>query len=230
MVQAKPLVDEQYLRFLMEMITEERLRKFREVLDKRTRYFTIVLEDIFQAQNASAVLRTCDLTGIQDVHIIENKYSFEIHPDIVLGSSKWLDIFRYKAQENNTLTALNHLREAGYKLVATSPKPGGYLLHELPIDKPLALMFGTEKKGLSDMAYDMADYSVTIPMVGFTESFNISVSAALVLFNLSNRLRDSELPWMLNENDRNSIMLDWCRKSLKQIKIIERNYFKQHPH
>jgi tRNA (guanosine-2'-O-)-methyltransferase len=229
MIQTVPVFDEQYLHFLMEMITEERLRKFNEVLNNRTRFLTIVLEDIFQTQNASAVLRSCDLTGIQDVHIIENKYNFEIHPDIVLGSTKWLDIYRYNEQENNTHFALNHLKAAGYKLVATSPKPGGYLLHELPIDKPLALMFGTERRGLSGLALDMADYSVTIPMVGFTESFNISVSAALVLFNLSSRLRDSELPWMLTEIDRNSIMLDWCRKSLKQIKIIERNYFKQHP-
>lgn len=213
----------------MDMITEDRLARFSEVLDLRTRYLTIVLEDIFQSQNASAVLRTCELTGVQDVHIIENRYSFEIHPDIVLGSSKWLNIHRYKGGENNSHAAISALKEKGYRILATSPKPGGSMLPDISLDKPIALLFGTERRGLSATAFDLADDTLSIPMAGFTESFNISVSAAIILFNLTTRLRSSEANWKLSETERQAILLEWCRRSVKRIKLIERNYYKNNP-
>lgn len=229
MAAPKPIADENYLKFLMDMITDDRLARFAEVISLRTRYITIVLEDIYQSQNASAVLRTCELTGIQDVHIIENRYNFEVHPDIVLGSSKWLSIYRYSKDENNSITAIRSLREQGYRIIATSPKKEAVPLHELSLDKPVALLFGTEKQGLSETALSLADETVTIPMAGFTESFNISVSAAVILYNLSSRLRLSNLAWQLNTAEKNAVLLDWCRRSLRNIKIIERNYYKKHP-
>jgi tRNA (guanosine-2'-O-)-methyltransferase len=227
---AIPVVDEQYLHFLMEMITDDRLARFAEVLDLRTRYITIVLEDIYQTQNASAVIRTCELTGVQDVHIIENRYSFEIHPDIVLGSSKWLNIYQYKGEENNSFMAISALKEKGYHIVATCPASGVTMLPDISLDKPIALLFGTERRGLSGTAFEMADETLAIPMAGFTESFNISVSAAIILYNLTSRIRSSDVNWRLSENERKAILLEWCRRSIKRIKVIERNYYKNNPH
>ncbi|MBS4055747.1 MAG: RNA methyltransferase [Bacteroidales bacterium] len=225
MVNPTRAVDEGYLNFLLEMVLDERKQRFEEVLAQRTRHITIVLEDIFQSQNASAVLRSCDLTGVQDVHIIENKYAFDIHPDIVLGSAKWLSLYRYNATANNTLDALSGLKRAGYIIVAASPHQQSHTIEDLPLDKPMAIMLGTERRGLSAEAMEMADTHVTIPMVGFTESFNVSVSAALLLFNLTQRLRRSAVHWELTENDRNEVLLEWCRHSVKRIEVVERNYF-----
>ena len=139
----------------------------------RTRYLTVVLEDIFQSQNASAVLRTCDCFGIQDVHIIENRNPYEINPDVELGSAKWLNMNRYNKSGHNTLEAFTELRKKGYKIIATSPHKNDLMIQDLPIEHKIALVFGSEREGLSDIALQNADAFVKIPMYGFTESFNI---------------------------------------------------------
>jgi tRNA (guanosine-2'-O-)-methyltransferase len=187
---------------------------------------TVVLEDIYQAQNASAVLRTCDLTGIQDVHIIENRNKYEVNPDVALGSSKWLNMIRYNETEENTLLAYEKLREKGYRIVATTPHRDDQLLDEISLEGKLALVFGTELKGLSDVAINTADEYLRIPMYGFTESYNISVSAALVLFNLSNKLRNSQIDWRLSTVEELDIKLEWARRSINRSDIIERQYLK----
>ena len=187
--------------FLSQFTTEERKKRFEEVLSYRTRHITIVLEDIYQPHNASAVLRSCDLTGIQDIHIIENKWVYDINPDIVVGSNKWLDLKKYNVDDFNTPEAFEHLHERGYQIVATCPHRDDYTHETLPLDKPVALVFGTEKTGLTDYAIEHADMYVRLPMVGFTESFNISVSAALLMFTLTQRLHKSvDVEWHLTED------------------------------
>lgn len=221
-LQEKPLLD-----FLLEYITPERKAKFEKVLDQRTRHITLVLEDIFQAQNASAVLRSCDLTGIQDVHIVENHYTYDINPDVVVGSTKWLNLYKYNQNSFNTLDAFDRLRQKGYRIIATSPHESGYSPEDIPLDKPIALVFGTEKTGLSEEALSHADGYVKIPMVGFTESYNISVSAALLLYTLTNRLRQSELDWQLKPPEREAILLQWCKNTIKRVKLLEQEFYKR---
>ena len=216
------------LNFLLEYITPERKEKFEKVLDKRTRHITLILEDIFQAQNASAVLRSCDLTGIQDVHIVENQYTYDINPDVVVGSTKWLNLYKYNQNSFNTLDAYDSLREKGYRIIATSPHESGYTPDDLPLDKPIALVFGTEKTGLSEEALSNADGFIRIPMVGFTESYNISVSAALLLYSLTNRLRQSEVNWQLKPQERDELMLQWCKNTIKRVGMLEKEFLKRH--
>ena len=164
--------------FLQEFITENRLATFEKVLDNRTRYITVSLEDIYQSQNASAVLRTSDCFGIQDIHVIENKNKYNINPDVALGSSQWLNITKYNQEENNTLQAIQKLKEKGYRIVATTPHTDDVDLDSFDLTKgKIALFFGTELKGLSDLMIENADEYLKIPMYGFTESYNISVSA-----------------------------------------------------
>ncbi|MDD4374514.1 MAG: RNA methyltransferase [Bacteroidales bacterium] len=215
------------LNFLLEYITPERKAKFEAVLSKRTRHLTIVLEDIFQPQNASAVLRSCDLTGVQDVHIIENNYNYDINPDVVVGSTKWLSLYKYNEQKFNTRQAFEALRSKGYRIIAASPHQEGYTPETLPLDKPIALVFGTEKTGLSEYALQQADGFVRIPMVGFTESFNISVSAALLLYTLSKRLHNSKLHWQLSATEKDELLLQWCRNTIKRVEVLEETFRKR---
>ncbi|MDD4086144.1 MAG: RNA methyltransferase [Bacteroidales bacterium] len=219
--------DQKLLNFLLEYITPERKAKFDEVLNRRTRHLTVVLEDIFQPHNASAVLRSCDLTGVQDVHIIENNYVYDINPDVVVGSTKWLNLHKYNEQPNNTIQAFEALRSKAYRIVATSPHRDGYTPETLPLDKPLALVFGTEKTGLSDYALEHADDFVRIPMVGFTESFNISVSAALLLYTLSRRLHNSDIRWQLSCDEKDELLLQWCRNTIRRVEVLEETFRKR---
>jgi tRNA (guanosine-2'-O-)-methyltransferase len=211
--------------YLFQFITPERKNRFEEIIQYRTRFLTVVLEDIFQSHNISAVLRSCDCFGVQDVHIIENKNQFQINPDIALGASKWLTLHQHNKDENNTLSCIKALKTEGYRIISTSPHKNDVNLEELAITEKTALLFGTELNGISETAVKYADGFVKIPMVGFTESFNISVSVALCLFNLTDKIRKSNVNWKLSENERSEIMLEWLRNTIQSVDAIEKKYF-----
>ena len=217
----------QLLEYLSGFLTEERKTLFERVLQYRTKHITVVLEDIYQPHNASAVLRTCDLTGVLDVHIVENQNQYAVNPDVALGSSKWLNLNTYNEQENNTLSAFQKLRGDGYKIVATTPHKESSSLEDINLNQKIAVVFGTELTGLSELAIDNADTFLRIPMYGFTESYNISVSAALVLFTLTERMRKENLNWQLSETERLHTLLDWTRRSINKVEIIERRFCKK---
>ena len=222
--------DQAFLDFLYQFITDERKERFEEVLAWRTRHITVVLEAIFQPHNASAVLRSCDLTGIQDVHIVENNFTFDINPDVVMGSTKWLDIHRYNELEFNTPAVIDRLHQEGYQIVATCPHQNDFSPETLPLDQPIALLFGTEKTGLTDYALVHADKYVQIPMHGFTESFNISVSAALLMYTLTHRLHEmTDVDWHLTEDEKQKARLEWSRRTLSRMKQYERKFNEIHP-
>lgn len=210
--------------YLTQFISEARRAKFDEVLNFRTRHITIALEDLYQPHNASAVLRSCDIFGIQDIHIIENKHAYTVNKDIAMGSPKWLNIHKYRSEENNTLDCINKLKAKGYRIVATSPHKNGYEIKDLPVDKPLALFFGTELTGISDTVREHADEFVAIPMYGFTESFNISVTAALCLQNLVEKLHTTNVDWHLSDAEKEELTLNWLRKSISKVEMIEKDF------
>ena len=212
--------------YLSGFMTDDRNRLFDRIIKHRTRYITVVLEDIYQPHNASAVLRTCDCFGIQDVHIIENRYEYNLNPDVALGSSNWLSLKRYNTGSDNTTGCLEMLKQEGYRIVATTPYANDTLLTDFDIEAgKFALVFGTEKEGLSTVAKNLADEFVKIPMYGFTESFNISVSAALSLFHLSEKMRHSSIEWHLTEEERVDVQLDWMRYSIRDSSLIEKKFF-----
>ncbi|MBQ6769811.1 MAG: RNA methyltransferase [Bacteroidales bacterium] len=222
--------DQALLLFLGQFITDERKQRFEEVLRYRTRHVTVVLEDIFQPHNASAVLRSCELMGVQDVHIVENNNSYEVNPEVVMGSTKWLNLHYYNKVEFNTPEAFGKLHDKGYNIVATCPHRDDFTPDTLPLDKPVALVFGTEKQGLSDYVVAHADMRVRIPMFGFTESYNISVSAALLLYTLTNRLHAStDIGWQLSEEEKDELRLEWTRCTLSRIWQYERKFVALHP-
>ncbi|MCU4176948.1 TrmH family RNA methyltransferase [Carboxylicivirga sp. N1Y90] len=216
------------IKFLEPCVTDERRDQMLAVLSERTKYLTVVLEDIYQAQNASAVLRTCDGFGIQDVHIIENRNTYDINPKVVIGASKWLDLNKYNTKSNNTLDAIKHLKAQGYRIVATTPHDNDTNLEDYDLSKgKTALVFGTEKTGVSKEVMDEADEFIKIPMFGYSESFNISVAAAVTLHHLSYQLRQSELPWQLTENEADKLYVDWLKETIKKSDLLVQEFYQR---
>lgn len=214
------------LEYLKGFVSERRYTRIHEVVQLRTRYITIVLEDIFQSHNASAVLRTCDCLGIQDIYALENKNQLQVNPEVALGSSKWLSIHHYNAkQPDKNQQALQKLKEEGYRIVATTPHSKGVMLDDFDLERgKTALLFGTELTGLSNSLIEEADEYLSVPMVGFTESFNISVTVAIVLYQLTTRLRNSDLPWKLTEEERLLLETEWVKGSISDGEEITRKY------
>ncbi len=216
---------------LKAFASEKRFETFQRVLANRTRYVSFVLEDIYQPQNASAVLRSADGFGFQDVHIIENNHEYRINPDVEKGASAWLNMYRYDKGENNTLECIRKLKSEGYRIVATTPHTQDVNLEDFDLNKgKAAIIFGTEVSGVSELVKEEADEFLKIPMYGFTESFNISVSAAVVMNHLRFKLNQSDIDFSLSKEESVDIMLQWLRYSIKSSEtIIERfrkEYFK----
>lgn len=212
--------DIQYLNYLETIITENRKEKFLEILSQRTRHFTVAMEDVFQLHNTSAVMRTCEVFGIQELNVVEERFGKSIDKEIALGAQKWVDVQRY----NSIGTCIENLKSRGYRIIATSPHKDSCFMDDFDITQPAALFFGTEKSGLSEEVLSQADGFLKVPMYGFTESLNISSSAAIVIQNLTSRLRRSEVKWQLSEEEILEKRIDWARKSIKDIDYITQRY------
>lgn len=210
--------------YLRQFLTQERLVLFDRLIHLRTRYITVLLEDVYHPHNSNAVLRSCDCFGLCEMHILESKYNYEISTRISKGATKWTDTIRHHDIEEG----LNHLKNRGFKIVATTPSSDAIAVRELPIDQPLALIFGAEKKGISEFATLHADYKMHIPMQGFTESLNVSVAAALSMYELTNRVRTSEYPWQLNQEQHYDLLLEWAMKSVRSADDIINAFIKQY--
>lgn len=222
-ISKKLLQDVEYLAYLETFLTESRVQRFEETLLNRTKHFTVVTEDVYQLHNTSAVMRSCEVFGVQDLCVIEQKFGKKIDKEIALGAEKWVDIHRY----NNVQGSIDDLRAKGYQIVATTPHAEAYHLEEFDISKPSAIFFGTEKSGLSPEVIEQADTYIKIPMYGFTESLNISVSAAIIIQNLTTRLRYSDIAWKLTEEQLIEKRIDWARKSIKDIDFVTSRYLEQ---
>lgn len=220
------MIDNKFIAHLEQFTTAHRKDLFQKVLNERTRHFTVAIEDIFQPHNSGAVIRSCDVFGIQDIHVIESNYQFYASSQVAKGAQKWLDFSLYnKRHTNNTLNCIADLREKGYKIIATTPHNDSCFLQDFDIRQKSAFFFGVEKDGLSKDVMENADGYLKIPMVGFTESLNISVAAAIVLQNLTERLKKSEVNWQLTAVEKREKYLDWLKKSIKGIKKIEEAYY-----
>jgi tRNA (guanosine-2'-O-)-methyltransferase len=217
------MVDLNYLEFLENILTENRKERFLNVLKNRTRHFTVAVEDVFQMHNTSAVMRSCEVFGIQELNVIEQRFGKRIDKEIAMGAQKWVDINAF----DNISSCLDNLKSRGYQIIATTPHENDCLLDDFDISRPSALFFGTERDGLSDEILKRADGFLKIPMVGFTESLNISVSAAIIIQNLTERLRKSSIQWQLSEDEIIEKRLQWAKNTIKDIKRIEARYYSE---
>lgn len=213
-------MNQELLTYLEHFITEERKERFLQVISARTNHFTVAMEDVFQMHNTSAVVRTCEVFGVQQAHSIEGRFGKRLDAKIAMGAQKWVDVFRY----NDTQSCIDTLRAQGYQIVATTPHKDAYSLNDFDISKKSAFFFGTEKEGLSQQVLSQADTYLKIPMVGFTESLNISVAVAIVLQQLTDKLRRSQVAWQLTDEERLSTLINWTKKSIRNVKDVLKRY------
>ncbi|WP_396600303.1 TrmH family RNA methyltransferase [Algibacter sp. R77976] len=215
------MIDLKLLEHLETYLTEHRLERFGNVLSQRTKHFTVATEDVYQLHNTSAVMRSCDVFGIQELNIIEEQNSKSIDGEIAMGAQKWVDLNRYHSVKD----CIKDLKHKGYQIVATTPHTNDCELHDFDVTKKSCFFFGRETEGLSKEVLDEADSFLKIPMVGFTESLNISVSAAIILQHVTTKLKQSDINWQLSEEEMAKKRLDWCKKTIKSYdEIIERFY------
>lgn len=212
------------IEYLSQFMTEERFEVLRKTVVGRTGYIRVCLEDIFHPQNASAVVRSCEAFGIQHIHAVEVISSFSPNVDIVRGTDKWVDIHRYR-DDNPTGRLISELKSDGYRIVATSPHINDTTAEEFDVAKgKFALFFGTEHAGISDTVKENADEFIRIPMHGFVESLNISVCAAILLYNFSQRVREQVADWQLPEEEQRELLLKWMMYSVKDSKNIMKRF------
>ena len=220
------LLKKELISYLSSFVTEERVELFQTKIKERSRHLTVVLEDVFQSRNISAAMRSADCFGLQDVHIIENKNKFISDKTVSLGAGEWLNIIKHNKTKQNTKLCIENLKKQGYQIIATTPHNSDITLNEVDIENnKIAILFGTELTGLSNEALSLADKKMKIETHGFTESLNISVSAAICCQNLSNKMRKSDVNWKIKENEANQIILNWLRNTIKSSEEIEQRFF-----
>jgi len=215
------MVDLELLTYLESYLTEKRKERFERVLSERTKHFSVAIEDVYQLHNTSAAIRSCDVFGIQDIHIIEEQNIKKIDREIAMGAQKWVDVNRHHSVEE----CIEQVKSKGYQIIATTPHKNDLLLDDFDATKKSCFFFGRETEGLSDEALQQADGFLKIPMVGFTESLNISVSVAIVLQHVTTKLKQSDITWELTEEEKNEKKLDWIKKTIKSYDEIVSHYY-----
>jgi tRNA (guanosine-2'-O-)-methyltransferase len=217
---------EKILAEFYEIITENKRELFDRIAADRTKYMTVVLENVFQEHNASAVLRSCDCFGIQELNVIEKDNQYKVQRDIAMGAGQWVDMYNFNQGNQVTQDCLSKLKKQGYKIIATTPHTN-QTINDLDLSSPVAFVFGTERRGISDEVKDIADDFVKIPMYGFTESFNISVSVALVLNAIRTRLEKSSILWKLTPEEIVELKIKWCKKILNGGEALEKHFIEK---
>jgi tRNA (guanosine-2'-O-)-methyltransferase len=210
--------------FLETYISENKRQQMQQVLEHRTRHVSVLLENVYQPHNAAAAVRSCECFGFQDLHVIELSHDYAINPDVTMGGCKWISLHRHGSEDGGTGAVLQIMKQSGFKIAATSLRPGCISLDQLPLEEPLALCFGTEESGLSEEAHEQADVFVQIPSYGFTQSFNVSVSVALSLSSIRNRLEASDIDWRLNEGEAEDLYLTWMLKTANRGLALARHH------
>jgi len=206
--------DAYVLQEFYKIITPNKVNMFERIAPQRSKHIVVGLENIQQDHNASAIMRTMDCLGFQELHLIEKNNNYQFQRDIALGAARWLDVMQHQHEPEPILDSIAHLRQKGYQIVATSPHIKASTPQNIDLTQPIALYFGAEKHGISEELSANADAFLHIPMHGFTESFNLSVSAALVLSALRTRLEASSLDWLLSQERQTELKISWCERIL----------------
>ena len=213
------------IEYLREFMTAERFQRLEQTIATRTREMTILTENTFHSQNASALVRHCEAFGVQDVHAIESLCQFRTYTDIVRGTDKWVDLKHY----DKTSDAIEALKAEGYRIVATTPHRDDCTPETFDVTKgKFALVFGTEHAGISEDIIASADEFLRIPMCGMVESLNVSASAAILIYMLSERLRNTSDDWHLSPLEQRELLFRWVMESIKDSEnVLERKYPKE---
>ena len=204
---------------MTQFLTEERKEVLRRTLASRTHYMRIMTENMFHPQNASAIMRHCEAFGIQQIHTVEDRCRFDPSVNIVRGTQKWVDVEHH----DTTKEALEALKSEGYRIVATTPHRCSVTPETFDVTKgKFALVFGTEHAGISDEVIEAADDFLMIPMCGMVESLNVSASAAILIYMLSQRIRQQVDGWQLSDDEQLKLLTRWTMSSIRDFEGILR--------
>jgi tRNA (guanosine-2'-O-)-methyltransferase len=219
--------DAYVLQEFYKIITPNKVNMFERIAAQRTKHIVVGVENIQQDHNASAIMRSMDCLGFQELHLIEKNNTYQFQRDIALGAARWLDVEQHQKGPEPVLNAIAQLKSKGYRIVATSPHHKAKTPQTINLDQPLALFFGAEKHGISEELLQNADDLLHIPMHGFTESFNLSVSAAIILNALRTRLEQSNFNWLLSEEERTQLKITWCERILNGGPQLAQKFLKE---
>ena len=211
--------------YLSSFLLESRIDTLNRALDMRTEYLTVMTENMFHAQNASAIVRHCEAFGVQNIHTVEDLCPFLPTLNIALGTDKWIDVKRHAT----TADAIKDLRKEGYRIIATTPHHKSCTPETFDVKKgKFVLVFGTEKTGVSEEIMAEADEFLQIPMCGMVDSLNVSASAAILIYMLSQRMRLECDNWHLSDEKRARTLYDWYRYAVRDSEaLLERKYPKK---
>ncbi|MCX6129162.1 MAG: RNA methyltransferase [Proteobacteria bacterium] len=193
-------------------ITAQRRQRMLQTAARRTKYLRLVLQDIADPHNVGACLRSAEAFGVLCCDLVNTYEPFGTASTVSRGADQWLELRRF----NDIALYIEAVRSRGYRIAAAYPGGPSIGLEELPLDQPLAIVFGNERRGLDPAWEAHVDYRFTIPMVGMVESFNISVSTALTLQSLNTRARTA-VPWnkyLIDPETQKRLLDQWvCRHS-----------------
>lgn len=205
-------------------LTDRKRELFEDVANNRTRYITLVLEDLYQAQNTSAIQRSAESWGLQDFYIIENEHPFMHHRRIAKGASDWMQIHRFNEKQNNSARCFQQLKDNGYQIAVTTLNEKSISVYDLDLTRKTAVVMGTELTGASLTSVEMADVFIKIPTYGFTESLNVGAASAVILQHLIEKVRRENLPWQLTPAEKMEVKIQWAKKSISWSKYLIEMY------
>lgn len=206
--------------YLKKFLTNERLEKIEEKSHESSDFVLPIMEDVYQFRNAAAIVRSAEACAFHKIMALESKNIFEPNLQVTKGADTWVQVDK----KPHHLQTLENVKSKGYRLVAVSPEKNATPLPDFKITQPVALVFGTEWQGVTDDFLDYCDETLVIPMYGFTQSFNVSVAAALCMYDLKQKLIHSGIDYKLNEEKRLQLMIRWAVNSIRSGEEIHKDY------
>lgn len=211
---------EQTFHYLSRFLTPERLAKIEYYAAESSDFVLPVMEDVYQFRNAAAIIRSVEACGFHKVVAMETRNVFDPNLTVTKGAENWVEVEKMP----HTMDSLQEIKNRGYRMVAVSPEKNAGMLPDLVIAEPVALIFGTEWQGVSDDFLDFCDETLAIPMYGFTQSYNVSVAAAICCYDLKQKLLRSGIGYKLNEEKRMELMIRWAVRSIPSGEQILHNF------
>ena len=181
--------------YLKQFLTDERLSKIEHFSQESSDFVLPVMEDVYQFRNAAAIVRSVEACGFHHVVALEEENVFNPNLKVTKGAETWVKVEKIP----NNLDSLKEIKNRGYKILAVSPENNATMLPDYEVKEPIALVFGTELEGVSDEILEFADETLAIPMFGFTKSFNVSVAAAICMYELKQKLIKSGIEYQFSD-------------------------------
>ena len=205
--------------YLQQFLTDERLSKIEHFSKESSDFVLPVMEDVYQFRNAAAIVRSVEACGFHHVVALEEENVFNPNLKVTKGAETWVQVEKMP----NNLDSLKEIKSRGYRILAVSPEKNATMLPDYEVKEPIALVFGTESEGVSDEILDFADETLAIPMFGFTKSFNVSVAAAICMYELKQKLMKSGIEYQLSDQKLLELKIRWAKNSIKSSEqILER--------